>query len=84
MTHDSIFLGEDGPTHQPIEVLPLIRATPNILLIRPCDGNEVVGAWCPAIENRNGPTVIALSRQKLPNLPQSSAKELYKGAYRLF
>merc|ERR1719498_1447542 len=84
MTHDSVFLGEDGPTHQPIEVLPLIRATPNLLLIRPCDGNEVVGAWCLAIENRSGPTVIALSRQKLPNISQSSAKKLNKGAYRIF
>lgn len=84
MTHDSIFLGEDGPTHQPVEVLPLIRATPNMLLIRPCDGNEVVGAWCAALENRNGPTVIALSRQKVPNLSKTSAKELYKGAYRIF
>lgn len=84
MTHDSIFLGEDGPTHQPVEVLPLIRATPNMLLIRPCDGNEVVGAWCAALENRNGPTVIALSRQKLPNLPQTGVKDLYRGAYRIF
>merc|ERR1712054_80935 len=84
MTHDSVFLGEDGPTHQPIEVLPIIRATPNTLLIRPCDGNEVVGAWCKAIENRNGPTVIALSRQKLPSLQQSDSKKLYKGAYRIF
>lgn len=84
MTHDSIYLGEDGPTHQPVEVLPLIRATPNMLLIRPCDGNEVVGAWCAALENRNGPTVIALSRQKLPNLSQSSANNLHKGAYRIF
>lgn len=84
MTHDSILLGEDGPTHQPIEVLPLIRATPNMFLIRPCDGNEVVGAWCTAIENRNGPTIIALSRQKLPNLPQSSSRKLNKGAYRIF
>jgi transketolase len=65
-------------------VLPLIRATPNMLLIRPCDGNEVVGAWCKAIENRNGPTVIALSRQKLPNISQSSTKKVQKGAYRIF
>lgn len=84
MTHDSIFLGEDGPTHQPIEVLPLLRATPNLLLLRPCDGKEVVGAWCIALENRRGPSVICLSRQAVPNLPNTSPEKSLKGAYRIF
>jgi len=83
MTHDSIFLGEDGPTHQPIEVLPLLRATPNLLTLRPCDGNEVVGVWIKAIENRKGPSVICLSRQNIVNLDSTSSQLVNFGAYRL-
>ena len=64
MTHDSILLGEDGPTHQPIEVLSATRATPNILTFRPCDGNEICETWKYGL-NYNGPTIICLSRQKV-------------------
>ena len=81
MTHDSIGLGEDGPTHQPVEVLPLLRATPNLLLLRPADGNETSGAYYAALTNFNGPSVICLSRQKLPQLEGSSAEKSLKGAY---
>lgn len=81
MTHDSIGLGEDGPTHQPIESLMTIRTTPNSLLIRPCDGNETSGAYAVAIDNRTRPSVLALSRQALPNLKGTSIEGVYKGAY---
>jgi len=81
MTHDSIGLGEDGPTHQPINSLMMIRAMPNILLLRPADGNEVSGAYAVAIENRKRPSVICLSRQTLPNLKGTSIDGVYKGAY---
>ncbi len=67
-THDSIGLGEDGPTHQPIEQLAMLRATPNVTVIRPADANETVEAWKSAIRRHDGPTVLALSRQKLPIL----------------
>jgi transketolase len=83
MTHDSIFLGEDGPTHQPIEVLPLLRSTPNLLTMRPCDANEVCGAWKIAIENRRGPTVICLSRQNLPNMEVTNIDRVSFGVYRI-
>ncbi|KAG1220071.1 hypothetical protein G6F68_021294 [Rhizopus microsporus] len=63
MTHDSIGLGEDGRTHQPVETLALARATPNMLTFRPADGNEVSGAYLVAIQNKTRPSVIALSRQ---------------------
>lgn len=65
-THDSIGLGEDGPTHQPIEQLAMLRATPNVTVIRPADATETVEAWKAAIRRTDGPTVLALSRQKLP------------------
>jgi transketolase len=67
-THDSIGLGEDGPTHQPIEQLAMLRATPNVTVIRPADAGETVEAWKAAIARTDGPTVLALSRQKLPIL----------------
>ena len=66
MTHDSIGLGEDGPTHQPIEHLAALRAMPNLKLFRPADAMETVECWQTAIENRSGPSVLALSRQGLP------------------
>jgi len=81
MTHDSIGLGEDGPTHQPIETLQIIRAMPHIYLIRPADGNETSGAYSVAIENRHTPTVLCFSRQAVPNLKGSSIEGVYKGAY---
>lgn len=81
MTHDSIGLGEDGPTHQPIETLAALRALPNLLTIRPADGNEVSGAYRVAIENKTRPSVLALSRQNVPNLAGSSAESVLFGAY---
>lgn len=81
MTHDSIGLGEDGATHQPIETLACLRATPNITNIRPADGNEVSGAYLAAIKNATGPTVLILTRQNLPHLEGSSIEKSLKGAY---
>lgn len=83
-THDSIGLGEDGPTHQPIEHLTSLRAIPDLVVIRPGDANEVVEAWRIAIERRDGPTLLALTRQKIPVLDRSkykSAAGLRRGAY---
>uniref|UniRef100_A0A9I9DQS5 transketolase n=1 Tax=Cucumis melo TaxID=3656 RepID=A0A9I9DQS5_CUCME len=81
MTHDSIGLGEDGPTHQPIEHLASFRAMPNILMLRPADGNETAGAYKVAVLNRKRPSILALSRQKLPNLPGTSIEGVEKGGY---
>ncbi|MBA0846246.1 hypothetical protein Goarm_022289, partial [Gossypium armourianum] len=81
MTHDSIGLGEDGPTHQPIEHLASLRAMPNVFMLRPADGNETAGAYKVAILNRNTPSIIALSRQKLPQLPGTSIEGVEKGGY---
>ncbi|KAI9016383.1 transketolase [Phycomyces nitens] len=81
MTHDSIGLGEDGPTHQPIETLALTRATPQMLTFRPADGNEVSGAYLIAIERNDYPSVIALTRQNLPQLKGSSIEAVQKGGY---
>jgi len=81
MTHDSIGLGEDGPTHQPIEALSICRATPNIITIRPADGNETSGAYLVAMENKTGPTVLALTRQNVRNLPNTSIEGVTKGGY---
>lgn len=78
-THDSVGLGEDGPTHQPIEHLASLRAIPNLVLIRPADANETAAAWKVAIERRNGPTLLALTRQNVPTLETSAPVE--KGAY---
>jgi transketolase len=83
-THDSIGLGEDGPTHQPIEHLAALRAIPNLVLIRPCDANEVVEAWKFAIKHRDGPTALAFTRQSVPTLDRSiysPASGLQRGAY---
>ncbi|MCK5564255.1 MAG: transketolase [Planctomycetes bacterium] len=83
-THDSIGLGEDGPTHQPVEHLASLRCMPNVLVLRPADANETAMAWKLALENRTGPTVLALTRQGLPALDQSkypSAENVAKGAY---
>jgi transketolase len=68
-THDSVFLGEDGPTHEPIEHYAALRAMPNLTFIRPADANETAHAWAAALANRRGPTALALTRQKLPVLP---------------
>ena len=83
-THDSIGLGEDGPTHQPIEQISSLRAIPKVIVIRPADANETAYAWQAAIEHTDSPVILALTRQGLPILDQSkypSAKGLFKGAY---
>ena len=84
MTHDSIGLGEDGPTHQPVEHLAGIRAMPNVTAIRPGDANEVAYAWKVAIENTKGPTVLVLTRQGVPTYARTetnAASLVEKGAY---
>lgn len=81
MTHDSIGLGEDGPTHQPVETIASLRAIPNLIVIRPADGTETSGAYKVAIEHRQTPTLMAFSRQALPNLPGASVEGVAKGAY---
>ncbi len=83
-THDSICLGEDGPTHQPVEHLAALRAVPNLKVIRPCDANETVAAWQVAIADRTRPTALILTRQNLPVLDRSwlaAAEGLAKGGY---
>ena len=83
-THDSIGLGEDGTTHQPIEQLISLRSIPNIIVIRPADANETVHAWIFALEHTDGPVAIILTRQGLPVIDQdkyTKANELVKGAY---
>jgi transketolase len=83
-THDSIFLGEDGPTHQPVEHLPALRAIPNLSVIRPADANETAVAWQVAIERRDGPVALALTRQGVPVIDRSkyaSAEGLARGGY---
>lgn len=83
-THDSIGLGEDGPTHQPIEHLAALRAIPNLTVIRPGDANETAVAWMVALENKSGPVALALTRQAVPTLDRerfASAEGLRRGAY---
>ncbi len=83
-THDGIGVGEDGPTHQPIEQLAMLRAIPNTVVLRPADGNETAVAWKIAVERTDGPTALILSRQKLPSYDRSvcgSAEGVRKGAY---
>ncbi|MGD0878176.1 MAG: transketolase [Anaerolineales bacterium] len=83
-THDSIGVGEDGPTHQPVEQLATLRAIPNLTVIRPADANETAFAWKVAIEQRHGPTLLALTRQNVPTLDRAvyaPANGLEKGAY---
>ena len=80
-THDSIGLGEDGPTHQPIETLAHLRALPNCMVWRPADGNETSAAYYIALVSKHTPSVIALSRQNLPQLEGSSIKKAINGGY---
>ena len=82
-THDSIGLGEDGPTHQPIEHLASLRALPNLSLWRPCDAVETAVAWIAAIERRDGPTALALTRQNLAQQPRTEAQKanIRRGGY---
>lgn len=80
LTHDSIGVGEDGPTHEPIEQLAMLRVMPNINVFRPADATETAAAWYSAITSKNTPTVLALSRQNLPQI-EGSSKETLKGGY---
>lgn len=84
LTHDSVAVGEDGPTHEPIEQLASVRSMPNVNIIRPADGNEVVAAWKLALTSKSTPTVLVLSRQNLPVLEgtkENARKTVAKGAY---
>ncbi len=81
MTHDSIMLGEDGPTHQPIETLASLRATPGLLVYRPADANETVASYIVAIEERKRPTILAFTRQGVKNLVGTSIEGAKKGGY---
>src|SRR5207253_5797739 len=83
MTHDSIGLGEDGPTHQPVEHLAALRAIPNLLVLRPCDAVETAECWQIAIENGNRPSILAWTRQNVPplRLGREAAHLCCSGAY---
>jgi transketolase len=86
-THDSIGVGEDGPTHQPVEHLAMLRAIPGLVVLRPGDANETVEAWRTVMERRNGPAILVLTRQKLPVLDRTRlapAGEVRRGAYVLY
>ncbi|MEQ1510623.1 MAG: transketolase [Sphingopyxis sp.] len=83
MTHDSIGLGEDGPTHQPIEHLMSLRAMPNLAVFRPCDAIETAECWALALNRADGPSLLALSRQNLPALRRDAAMMSARGGYRL-
>jgi transketolase len=82
-THDSIFLGEDGPTHQPVETLVALRTIPNVAVLRPADAHETVEAWKAALLRKDGPTALILTRQNLPVQDQARAPAtgLHRGAY---
>ena len=81
LTHYSIGVGEDGPTHQPIETIPSLRAMPNMLVFRPGDGNETSGAYQLAIQNRKRPAALCLSRQGMPNQENTSIDNVALGGY---
>jgi transketolase len=79
-THDSVMVGEDGPTHQPIEQLTMLRSIPNLTVFRPADANETVQAWKLAMENLDGPTVLVLTRQSVRNVSAFN-RSFKRGAY---
>ena len=81
LTHDSIGVGEDGPTHEPIEQLAMLRSIPNFDVIRPCDRTETEGAWLMALEAKDRPTALILTRQNLEQMPGADAHKVEKGAY---
>ena len=83
-THDSVGLGEDGPTHQPVEHYAALRAIPQLWFIRPADAKETVGAWKVALEREDGPVALALTRQKVPTLEQTHPDAVERGAYVLW
>ncbi len=83
-SHDSIAVGEDGPTHEPVEQLASLRAMPNLSLIRPADGNETTATWKLAVQSTDQPTALVLTRQNLPTIDQTAEEALAgveKGAY---
>lgn len=80
-THDSVFLGEDGPTHQPVEQLGSLRIMPNLQVIRPADAFETAAAWDMALRKKDGPTALILSRQNVPQLKRENGEHVMKGAY---
>jgi transketolase len=80
-THDSVGLGEDGPTHQPVEHYAALRAIPNLWFVRPADATETVGAWKLALEREDGPVGLALTRQKVPTLESTTVEGVARGAY---
>jgi transketolase len=83
-THDSVWIGEDGPTHQPVEHLAALRTIPNLVVIRPADANETAAAWRVALERRDGPTALILTRQKVPvpfETMRNSFEKVSRGAY---
>jgi transketolase len=85
-THDSFYVGEDGPTHEPVEHLAALRCMPNVTVLRPADPTETAAAWLAALKNKTGPTAILLTRQNLPVLDRAKyppASNLEKGAYTL-
>ena len=87
LTHDSFYVGEDGPTHEPVEQLPALRAIPNVCDLRPADATETAVAWEVALRRQDGPTCLMLSRQNLPVLDRAAlapAEGLAKGAYVLW
>ncbi len=87
LTHDSFYVGEDGPTHEPIEQLPAMRAMPNVCVLRPADATETAAAWEVALRRKTGPTALLLSRQNLPVIDRTAypaASETAKGAYILW
>jgi transketolase len=83
-THDSVGLGEDGPTHQPVEHYAALRAIPQLWFVRPADATETVGAWKVALQREDGPVALALSRQKLPTLEETTREGVERGAYVLW
>ena len=80
MTHDSIGVGEDGPTHQPVEHLAALRSIPGFIVFRPCDAKETAAGWYTAMSRKDAPTALVLTRQNLPQL-EMTGKDALKGAY---
>ena len=80
-THDSFAEGQNGPTHQPVEVDSLYRAMPNLAYIRPCDSEEVIGAWIIALLNRHGPSLLSLARDPVDAVPATDRYKVSRGAY---
>jgi len=81
LTHDSIAVGEDGPTHEPVEHLMSFRAMPNLTVYRPADGKETIAAWKTAVQSKNKPTLLVMTRQGLPELEGTTVEGAEKGGY---